>query len=200
MSIQVKGFSCTWRDNLPEYKRLTRQMIAKAKAVRNQVITDWALFVQYQAAIRTPSYGGDLANAIQIDKNLSKDIATARVGVSTDWQSNFDDDYQKTRGEMPEWGISSPQLAMMIHEIWDSVASPRGKARAARKGAKYGVSVGSGFLTRAIDENLKELSTVARTMFSDNLSRHGGDIIPFSRGLPATRGRLPLEETDEVPF
>lgn len=182
--IAVKGFSVEWQDNLPEVKRVFKKTAEKAKAAARHIIREWGNYVRDEAAKRAPSYGGDLANAIQVSySGLHNNRYGSRVGVSTDWQSDFDEDYMRTRQTDPPWGISSPQLAALIHEQWEFIASDRGKHRAEIKGARYGVTVGSGFLTRAIEENMREMKGIARATFVDYMSNLRSNVfdseVPF---------------------
>lgn len=178
--MSVKGFSCEWQDNLPEVKRIFKKTAEKAKAAARHIVQDWGRYVRDEAAKRAPSYGGDLANAIQTSfSGLHNNRYGVRVGVSVDWQSNFDTDYMNSRGKTPPWGVSSPQLAMLIHEEWEALADDGGFRRAATKGARYGVTVGSGFLTRAIEENLKEMKGIAKVLFVDYLQNNKSTIADF---------------------
>lgn len=182
--MAVKGFSVEWQDNLPEVKRVFKKTAEKARAAARHIIREWGTYVRDEAAKRAPSYGGDLANAIQVSySGLHNNRYGSRVGVSVDWKSDFDEDYMNSRKKDPPWGVSSPQLAMLIHEEWESIVDTGGLKRAATKGARYGVTVGSGFLTRAIEENMKEMKGVAKTTFISYIQGSRSDIfdsdVPF---------------------
>jgi hypothetical protein len=68
--------------------------------------------------------------------------------------------------------LAGPSLAIFLHENWNSVAGPEAIKRAERKSRRFGVTVGSHFLTRAYSDNAGKLQQIATSMYKNPLAEY----------------------------
>lgn len=176
MQYRVAGYSMSIKWNQTEFKKWTEAQKRKAVFASRDLMRQWAAYIQEEARKRCPDYGGDLTEAIQTTgttmiggpTNRSTRVKAA-VGIDPNWVSSFDADYQATRKEDPPWGVSSPALAVFIHNNWGSFVTPENTpvahARAERKSNRTGRRVGELFLVRAYEEQMKELGEMAKEFY-----------------------------------
>lgn len=176
MQYRVAGYSMSIKWNQTEFKKWTEAQKRKAVFASRDLMRQWAAYIQEEARKRCPDYGGDLTEAIQTTgttmiggpTNRSTRVKAA-VGIDPNWVSSFDADYQATRKEDPPWGVSSPALAVFIHNNWGSFVTPENTpvahARAERKSSRTGRRVGELFLVRAYEEQMKELGDMAKEFY-----------------------------------
>lgn len=193
-SFSEKGMTFTLKNFGREYKRWTEHQKRKAIYAAREVMRRWQAQVVVLAQKMTPEYSnfdfnypgneasgagterGKNANALaeSIVSNPTKALGgrwvqsgkvSGEVGVKTSWKSYGDEDFGGNAG----WGVSSPQLALFLHEYWGSVAGPNGRARAAVKGAREGVVVGERFLARASEDTIKAVAGMASAVFKTNM-------------------------------
>jgi uncharacterized protein YgbK (DUF1537 family) len=106
----------------------------------------------------------------QVDYGRSKMSIT--VGVDADnWQSDYDiivqEMRERSRRSAKVFLTSGRELAILLHERWEDLAGPKAEKRAAEKGGRYGVKVGSHFLLRAYTENADALKMQAVRLMED---------------------------------
>lgn len=177
-SIKVKGMSITMRNWNFNYKRWTVLQKQKAIAAMQSSLNQWARVVASKASMYAPEYsnapnnggqGGNsnsLANSIMVsppEMVYGGRKSTVTVGVKSGWHSQFDDDFMEKRGKLPPWGVSSDQLAVFIHDNWDSVVGEQGRQRAHEKARRHGLNsnqVGERFLARAVEDTKRNVDKV----------------------------------------
>lgn len=176
MQYRVAGYSMSIKWNQTEFKKWTEAQKRKAVFASRDLMRQWAAYIQEEARKRCPDYGGDLTNAIQTTgttmiggpTNRSTRVKAA-VGIDPNWVSSFDADFQANNKEDPPWGVSSPWLAVFIHNNWGSFVSPKDTPeaydRAERKSDRTGRRVGELFLVRAYEEQMKELGEMAKEFY-----------------------------------
>jgi hypothetical protein len=176
MQYRVAGYSMSIKWNKTEFKKWTEAQKRKAVFASRDLMRQWAAYIQEEARKRCPDYGGDLTNAIQTTgttmiggpTNRSTRVKAA-VGIDPNWVSSFDADFQANNKEDPPWGVSSPELAVRIHNNWGSFVSPKDTPeayyRAERKSNRTGRRVGELFLVRAYEEQMKELGEMAKEFY-----------------------------------
>lgn len=176
MQYRVAGYSMSIKWNQTEFKKWTENQKRRAVFASRELMRQWAAYIQAEARKRCPDYGGDLTNAIKKTgttmiggpTNRSTRVK-ASVGIDPNWVSSFDADFQANNGQDPPWGVSSPWLAVLIHNTWGSFVSPKktpeAYARAKRKTDRTGRVVGELFLVRAYEEQMKELGDMAKEFY-----------------------------------
>lgn len=176
MQYRVAGYSMTVKWNKTEFKKWTEAQKRKAVFASRGLMLQWAAYIQEEARKRCPDYGGDLTNAIMTTGTTMIGGPTnrtarvkAEVGIDPHWKSSFDADYAKKHKIDPPWGISSPKLAVWIHDNWHTFVTmqdtPVAFKRAERKSSRTGRRVGEQFLVRAYEEQKKELGEMATEFY-----------------------------------
>ncbi len=166
MTLKVAGTSIHFNSNVKQYARLLR---ATKKQVRDRfaaAMSVWATWVKTLAIAYAPRYSSD-GNPNRLDRSIDmvetygiggagpRGQMRVQVGVRDDWQSEYD-------LRRPPWGSSSYQVAIALHESWNTLAKKKAKQRAAKKWDKIKDSlpdwatgvhggVGESYLTRAAE-------------------------------------------------
>jgi hypothetical protein len=183
-SIRSKGFSWTMRHSWKNWGKYTKTVKKRMATVMRYRVAEAAKIIAEEAIKRCPHYSGALEDAIRVSEpTLSTLTARGRiefaVGVLSSWKSSYD----AVAAYIPYMPQSGPELISWIHEAYDSFIEDtiRGKKRRNMKQSVTGVHVGSGFLSRAYDENRSEVRSVISTRLGmgveDNFtSSFGGDL------------------------
>lgn len=151
MTLKGRGVTITFQADTTQYKNFSRATQARVRARMMQYAKEWGDEVVRMAKKYCPIYGGNLEESIAASEpyTLGGAGATGRyaiqVGVLDSWKSDYDE-------LNPSWGLSSPAVLLALHEAWEQLARPRAKQRAAEKGQREGVTVGSKYLTRAMQD------------------------------------------------
>ena len=173
-SMQVSGMTVNMKSFAPEYTKWLKPVQRRTKAAAREVARLWAEQVIAKAKMYCPVFGTDLGNSIASDYtrlvafgSFGASRISVKVGVKSDWRSTMD--------EMnPPWGVSSPQIAVVLHEMWESVAKDAARERAAEKSSYFGgVYVGEKFLARAAEDATQGASKMAKAVFRDALTMKG---------------------------
>ena len=201
-SIALKGYTFEFKTNYKGYvkwaDRTKRTM--RRKAIR--LCRQWAEFIAIEAKKRCPHYSGGLEAAIKVSgasglydtTDFGKSRMSIAVGVDAlSWESAYDKVITDlvARGKFEDAKLAGPELAILLHEHWESLAGELARGRAERKGMRFGVKVGSRFLTRAYFENQSALSRMALSMYKNPLA----DNQSFNRYASVVLGM-----DEEVPF
>lgn len=182
-SIALKGYTFEFKTNYKGYvkwaDRTKRTM--RRKAIR--LCRQWAEFIAIEAKKRCPHYSGGLEAAIKVSgargrydtTDFGKSRMSIAVGVDAlSWKSEYDKVVTDlvASERLADAQLASPELAILLHEQWESLAGELARKRAERKGTHFGVRVGSKFLTRAYFENQSMLSRMAVSMYTNPLAEN----------------------------
>ena len=182
LAIKSEGYTFEFRHNFKEWKRFTKKRKQEARTWARNLLVAWAEFIAVEAKKRAPHFSGGLERAIQVGAYPSMvkgtSFATSRmkiaVGVNGNaWESSYDDvtNYLVGKGIAKSEMLAGPQLAVLIHDYWDNWEHKAADKRAERKGSRFGVRVGGGFLSRAYEENKDAFQNIINTLKKNKLAR-----------------------------
>lgn len=184
-SIAIKGFTFEFKSNFKEgYDKWADRTKKRIRRKSIKLCREWADFIAVEAKKRCPHYSGGLEQAIKVsgarglyDRN---DYGSSRMSISVGvdgmaWQSAYDDVVIQltAKGRISDPMLASPQLAIFLHENWNSVAGDEAIARARRKEQALVLpagTVGSHFLYRAYSENMDRFEEIATKMYKNPLA------------------------------
>jgi hypothetical protein len=184
LGFGTRGMSVTFRHNFKAYVRSTKRTQKAYRDKLKQLMAMWAAETTQKAREYCPVYSGNLENAIVSTApylfrgTRPTGRVAVRIGVLSDWKSPYDSAFNTD----PPWGLSSPDVVSILHEMWEQVAGNKAKARAARKGP----GVGSKFLLRAGEES------------AQNFAKHIHSIKNFSTFLDSDPGGGASEFLDQL--
>ena len=162
-SVQANGYSFTFAHNFKSWKTFTEDMKREVLKAAVAEVKQTLRMVGIEAIKRCPHYSGALEHAIKVTLPEVTGLGprgriTGSVGVLNSWRSSYDE-----IAEPLGFPTSSPELAVYLHEYYDSFihSTTFGLKRKRRKEGVVGRRVGSGFLSRAWHDNAQHNNLVA---------------------------------------
>lgn len=186
VAISLRGYSFNFASNFKGYVTWAERTKKRIRRKALALCREWAQEIVQEAQKRCPEFSdssvnmSNLTNSIKVEgaeglynkTDYGKSKMSITVGVDADnWQSDYDAIVQamqaRSRNAHKVFLTSGRELAILLHERWEDFAGPKAKQRAAEKGGRYGVKVGSHFLLRAYTENAEALKLQAVRLMED---------------------------------
>lgn len=183
-AFKVEGYTIGMTSFSRQYADWIKKQKQSVQTAMSRWVGVWASEVVTRARHNAPEFDepGYTNSPTSLTNSIVKTETTTytnhikiMVGVSSSWSSSYDEWFVTKYNSKPPWGVSSPQLALWIHENWDSFATERARNSAAKKGARYGSVVGERFLYRAARDASDDrgLVVMARQIFKTTVGRYG---------------------------
>ena len=166
--VHTNVFSFTFSHNWNQWKTFADEVKANLVAELTNKMAKVSKLIAEEAIARCPRYSGAMERAIRVSmpsvsSMSSRGNVSFAVGVLSTWKSPYDQDM--IASGFSKGLASGPQLAAYIHETYDVFigTTKQGLERKRRKEAISHRTVGSHFLTRAINENMDEIRAIIAT-------------------------------------